>query len=180
VALMGRLPHLKGAESARDYEIAHAALEAVEAEHLAERLYTTLSGGEKQRVQLARVLAQIWEARHDETDTDGARFLLLDEPTSNLDLAHQHSTLGVARRFAREGVGVLVILHDLNLAAQYADRILMLNDGRIAHAGSPREVLTRDAIHEVFGVEAIVTRHPSADCPLVVPVPLQGDRFSPR
>ena len=172
VALMGRLPHLRGAEGPRDYEIANAALEAVEARHLAARLYPTLSGGEKQRVQLARVLAQIWESRPEaKAGGAGARFLLLDEPTSNLDLAHQHSTLAVARRFAREGVGVLVILHDLNLAAQYADRLLMLKGGRIACAGRPHDVLTREAIREVFGVEVVVTSHPTAGCPLVVTVP---------
>jgi iron complex transport system ATP-binding protein len=179
VALMGRLPHLRGAEGARDYEIAFLALEAVEARHLAERLYPTLSGGEKQRVQLARVLAQIWEpTSSDERGGKGAgereRFLLLDEPTSNLDLAHQHSTLAVARRLAFEGVGVLVVLHDLNLAAQYGDRIVMLKDGGIAYTGRPHEVLTREAIREVFGVEAVVTAHPSVDCPLVVPIPTQG------
>jgi iron complex transport system ATP-binding protein len=192
VALMGRLPHLRGAEGRRDYEVAYEALEAVEARHLAERLYPTLSGGEKQRVQLARVLAQIWESparsdRKNESEGEhghkrqGERFLLLDEPTSNLDLAHQHGTLAVARRFAREGVGVLVVLHDLNLAAQYGDRVLMLKGGRVAHCGRPREVLTRDTIREVFGVEAVVTDHPSADCPLVVPIPVdtrEGSRLS--
>lgn len=166
VVLMGRLPHLEGAESERDYETARAALDAVEARHLEERLYPTLSGGERQRVQLARVLAQIWEPRE-----GGGRYLLLDEPTSSLDLAHQHSTLGVARRFAREGVAVLVILHDLNLAAQYADRVVMLKGGRVARQGRPSEVFTREAIREVFDVQAVVTRHPSQDCPLVVAVP---------
>jgi iron complex transport system ATP-binding protein len=167
VVLMGRAPHLRGAESLHDVEIARAALAAVEAGHLEERLYPTLSGGERQRVHLARVLTQIWER-----STEGDRYLLLDEPTSNLDLAHQHSTLVVARRFAHEGAGVLVILHDLNLAAQYADRVVMLNQGRLVNCGTPTEVLTRDAIYETFAVRAVVTKHPFMDCPLVVPVPM--------
>ncbi|HEY0405692.1 MAG TPA: heme ABC transporter ATP-binding protein [Pyrinomonadaceae bacterium] len=167
VVLMGRAPHLRGAESPHDQDIARAALAAVEALHLEERLYPTLSGGERQRVQLARVLAQIWEP-----STQGERFLLLDEPTSNLDLAHQHSTLVVARRFSREGAGVLVILHDLNLAAQYADRVLLLNQGRVVNCGTPVDVLTRDAIYETFAVRAVVSKHPFMDCPLVVPIPM--------
>jgi iron complex transport system ATP-binding protein len=166
VVLMGRTPHVRGAEEPRDYEIARAALAATEADHLAERLYPTLSGGERQRVQLARVLAQIWEPT-----PAGTRYLLLDEPTSNLDLAHQHSTLAVARRLAGAGVGVLIILHDLNLAAQYADRIVMLKEGRVTAAGPPDEVLTQTAIHATFAVPVLVTRHPARDCPLVVPTP---------
>jgi len=164
VVLMGRTPHVRGTEEPRDYEIARAALEAVEARHLEERLYPTLSGGERQRVQLARVLAQIWEAN----GTNEARYLLLDEPTSSLDLAHQHSTLSIARRFAREGVGVLVILHDLNLAAQYADRIVMLRDGRMVASGPPAEVLTREAIQATFSMPVAVMKHPYLDCPLVI------------
>jgi iron complex transport system ATP-binding protein len=164
VVMMGRSPHLRGAEGPRDYEIAREALAAVEAIHLEERLYPTLSGGERQRVQLARVLAQIWEA-----PPASSRYLLLDEPTSNLDLAHQHSTLEVARKFAREGVGVLVILHDLNLAAQYADRLLMLKDGKLVASGQPVAVLTRETIQETFAIPVIVTQHPQLDCPLVLP-----------
>jgi iron complex transport system ATP-binding protein len=164
VVLMGRAPHLKGAEGKHDYEVARAALDAVEVRHLEERIYPTLSGGERQRVQLARVLAQIWEP-----PAGGARYLLLDEPTSNLDLAHQHSTLKIARRFAREGVGVLIILHDLNLAAQYADRILMLRQGSVAALGSPIEVLTPEAIYETFGMPVVITKHPLLECPLIIP-----------
>jgi iron complex transport system ATP-binding protein len=166
VVLMGRTPHLKGAEGVHDYEIARAALEAVEARHLEERLYPTLSGGERQRVQLARGLAQVWERR-----VERDRYLILDEPTSNLDLAHQHSTLAIARRFARNGVGVLVILHDLNLAAQYADRIMMLKDGLLIASGPPIDVLTPEAIHETFAIRVIVTKHPALECPLVIPTP---------
>jgi iron complex transport system ATP-binding protein len=173
VVLMGRSPHLKGAESQHDYEIARDALEAVEATHLEERLYPTLSGGERQRVQLARVLAQIWEAHNGDS-----RYLLLDEPTSNLDLSHQHSTLEVARSFAREGVGVLVILHDLNLAAQYADRLLMLKDGKLIASGNPQTVLTREIIEETFAIPVIVTQHPHLDCPLVLPTRARASRKS--
>jgi iron complex transport system ATP-binding protein len=165
VVLMGRTPHLRGAEGLHDYEIARIALETVDAGHLEERLYPTLSGGERQRVQLARVLAQIWEK------SAGDRYLLLDEPTSNLDLAHQHSTLAVARNFAHEGVGVLVILHDLNLAAQYGDRVVMLNKGRMVNHGTPAEVFTREAIYETFAVHVLVMKHPSMECPLIIPTP---------
>ncbi len=167
VVLMGRTPHVRGTEEPRDYEIARAALNATEAEHLSERVYPTLSGGERQRVQLARVLAQIWEP----TPTGDARYLLLDEPTSNLDLAHQHSTLNIARRFTRTGLGALVILHDLNLAAQYADRLIMLKAGRVVAAGPPAQVLTESSIRATFDVPVLITRHPVLDCPLVVPTP---------
>ncbi|HMF55654.1 MAG TPA: heme ABC transporter ATP-binding protein [Pyrinomonadaceae bacterium] len=164
VVLMGRAPHLKGAEGAHDYEVARRALESVEARHLEERLYPTLSGGERQRVHLARALAQIWEGSNEEP-----RYLLLDEPTSNLDLSHQHSALSVARRIASDRVGVLVILHDLNLAAQYADRVVMLKDGIVTASGTAAEVFTPRTIQETFAIPVIVTQHPRLPCPLVVP-----------
>ncbi|MGI8787892.1 MAG: heme ABC transporter ATP-binding protein [Pyrinomonadaceae bacterium] len=163
VVLMGRAPHVAGAESETDYRIARAALAEVDALDLEQRIYPTLSGGERQRVHLARVLAQIWESRNGEP-----RYLLLDEPTSNLDLTHQHSTLKIARRFAKEGVAVLIILHDLNLAAQYADQILILKNGRIFAFDTPEKVLTPDAIHEAFRVNVSVIKHPHFDCPLIV------------
>lgn len=166
VTLMGRTPHIRGIESARDFGIAREALKAVEMDHLETRLYTTLSGGERQRVQLARVLAQIWESP--ETHNDHARYLLLDEPTNSLDLAHQHSILIVARRFADQGLGVLVILHDLNLAAQYADQIMILKQGAVQAYGSPRQVLTAALIQESFGIPVSVIDHPTIGCPLIV------------
>ncbi len=165
IALMGRAPHLKGVESPHDYAIANAALEAAEVLHLQERLYPTLSGGERQRVQFARVLAQIWES-----SDEHPRYLLVDEPTSSLDLAHQHRTLAVARHFADEGTAVLAILHDLNLAAQYADRILVMKAGKSAAEGTPKAVLTPDIIEAAFGIAVMVMTHPTLDCPLVVPI----------
>ena len=162
VVLMGRAPHIAGAETERDYEIARLALREVDALELEDRIYPTLSGGERQRVHLARVLAQIWEK------TESPRYLLLDEPTSNLDLTHQHQTLKIARGFADQAVVVLIILHDLNLAAQYADRILILQNGKIAAFGTPDEVFTPETIQKTFGVKVSVAEHPHFDCPLIV------------
>lgn len=158
VVAMGRLPHDSG--RARDQQIIEHAMHATDVLHLRERNYLTLSGGERQRVHLARVLSQIWEA-------EGA-CLLLDEPTASLDLAHQQLTLTQARAVARRGGAVLVILHDLNLAARYADRILLLDRGRMVALGSPWEVLEAERIQAVFDVRVRVERHPEQDCPLVI------------
>ena len=166
VVLIGRSPHGHG-ESKKDYEIAYCALEIAEVNQLAERLYTTLSGGERQRVQLARVLSQIWEPLQD----GRPRYLLLDEPTSNLDLSHQHATLRIARDFSRQGVGVLAVLHDLNLAAQYADRIVILKSGRVLAEGKPPDVLQPELIDDAFMMPVMVVPHPVQDCPLVVAIP---------
>lgn len=166
VALLGRNPHIRGRESKRDLEIVREALELVEAAHLAEQLFPTLSGGERQRVHLARVLAQIWEKTE-----NSARYLFLDEPTSSLDLGHQHLTLQTAREFAGNDTAVLVILHDLNLAAQYADKILILQNGRKIAFDTPKKVLNKENIRDVFGVEAYITRHAvNWDMPLIVPI----------
>ncbi len=164
VALLGRNPHIRGRETKRDCDIAHEALCATEADHLTERFYPTLSGGEQQRTQLARVLAQIWEKPE-----SSERLLLLDEPTSSLDLAHQHATLSLARKFANEGVGVLTVLHDLNLASQYADRVVMLKRGHLICEGSPRKVFNSETIREVFSIDSVVMEHPTLPCPLVIP-----------
>ena len=165
VVLMGRAPHLSGAEKSRDYEIARAALEAVDELKLEQRIYPTLSGGERQRVQLARVLAQIWER------TENPRYMILDEPTSNLDIAHQHGILKIARRFAKENVAVMVILHDLNLAMQYADKILLLKDGKVNAFGKPLEILTEKMIYNVFNLPARIIENPFAEFPIIIPMP---------
>jgi iron complex transport system ATP-binding protein len=115
-------------------------------------------------VHLARALAQIWDS-----PDDGNRYLLLDEPTASLDLAHQHNVLRTARSLADAGTGVLAVLHDLNLAAQYADRVLLLQEGEGVASGPPAEVFTPDAIHRVFGLPVCVLAHPTQSCPLIVP-----------
>lgn len=116
--------------------------------HLGGRRYPSLSGGERQRVQLARVLVQL--ATPAERKLDG-RYLLLDEPTAALDLAHQHGCLEVARRKAREGAGVLAVLHDIHLAARFADRISLLHEGRLLTQGPPAQVLTPENLTRAYG-----------------------------
>ncbi len=165
VVLMGRTPHAKGGETDLDWRIADAALDAVGMRDDADREVPTLSGGEQQRVHLARALAQIWTP-----PDEGHRYLLLDEPTASLDLAHQQRVLRTARAFAEEdGVGVLAILHDLNLAAQWADRVVVMDDGQVHATGTPKTVLTPSCIHEVFGWPVCVLDHPTRACPLIVP-----------
>lgn len=163
VVLLGRHPHSELPEGRRDLQIAEQALARVEVSHLAERDVTTLSGGELQRVEIARALAQL------ESDVPAAETaLFLDEPTSNLDLAHQHAVLALARDTSRAGRLVVAVLHDLNLAAQYADRLVVLDGGRVAADGPPREVLTSELIWKVFRTRTLVMPHPQLDCPLVV------------
>lgn len=162
VVLLGRTPCSSSRE--QNLKVVEAALKKVDGLHLRHRHYTTLSGGERQRVHMARVLAQIWSKC-----PEGDRFLLLDEPTSALDPAHQQLTLKIARQQADEnGMGVLVILHDLNLAARYSDKLVILQQGRLVAQGTPWEVLTPEIIRSVFNIDVCVSAHPGVDCPLVI------------
>ncbi|OPA84212.1 heme ABC transporter ATP-binding protein [Pseudomonas fluorescens] len=156
---MGRLPHRTG--QVRDDEIIQAALQAADVAHLSGRSYLALSGGERQRVHLARVLAQLWPGEAGQT-------LLLDEPTSMLDPLHQHTTLQAIRTFADRGAAVLVILHDLNLAARYCDRILLLEHGRPHALDTPAQVLRPEPLKAVFGLDVLVQPHPERGHPLII------------
>ena len=159
VVAMGRLPHASGQQL--DDEIVQHCLAAADALHLLARSYLTLSGGERQRVHLARVLAQVWPGEE-------GQVLLLDEPTSALDPLHQHTTLLAVRAFADRGGAVMVILHDLNLAARYCDRLLLLNQGNAPLSGTPQQVLTPEALKSVFGLDVLVQPHPERGHPLVI------------
>ncbi|KJG10140.1 heme ABC transporter ATP-binding protein [Photobacterium kishitanii] len=121
--------------------------------HLAQRLYPTLSGGEKQRIHFARVLTQLSQANE-------KCILMLDEPTSALDLAHQHKTLQAAQAMAAQGAAVIVVLHDLNLAAQYAQRMVIIQHGKIQADGSPWQALDPAVINAVYGWQVSVHSHP--------------------
>lgn len=139
-----------GLETAEDLELAKRALRECDLRNYDNRLMNELSGGERQRVVLARAIA-----------TD-ASILLLDEPTANLDLAHQAMMFRLVRRRRREaGKPAIVITHDLNLAAEFADKIMLLKHGKIFAAGPPAEVLTESNIRDVFGVTALLDTHPA-------------------
>lgn len=171
VVLMGRAPYSGGRQTRQERMAALDALEQVGVGHLAARNYLTLSGGERQRVHFARALAQVGLERRD------ARFLLLDEPTASLDIAHAWSVLALAKELTSAGVGVFCVLHDLNLAARFADRIVLVADGRLRAAGVPGQVLIPTIIHEFFGVEVDVVDHPGAQTPLIV---VRGAALNPN
>ncbi len=159
IVLLGRSPH---GDASRCQAMIREAMEWTECAHLADRVVRTLSGGELQRVHLARVLVQLSLG---ETKEPG--LLLLDEPISGLDPAHQHGALRICRLMARRGVAVLLVLHDVNLAAQYSDRLVLLKEGRLVSSGPPQEVLPSDVIGKVFGVRAALTQNPITGGPAV-------------
>ncbi|MFC8525694.1 heme ABC transporter ATP-binding protein [Nocardia sp. NPDC057227] len=158
VVAMGRVPWAGTGRDLGDEPAIDAALAAADIGHLAGRAFPTLSGGERARVALARVLAQ-------DTAT-----LLLDEPTAALDLGHQEAVLTLARARARAGAAVVIVVHDLGIAAAYADRVAVLDDGRVAADGAPRAVLTTDLLTAVYRHPVEVIDHPVTGAQLVLPV----------
>ena len=160
VVLMGRYPHFKRQPSAEDWAMVDACMDRTETWDFADRNYQTLSGGEQQRVQLARALAQVSQA-------GGPFLLLLDEPLNNLDIRHQHALMQEAQRFARQGHVVLLVMHDLNLAARFADRILLLKAGRQQALGPPHQVLTEAHLTHTYDFPMQVMAHPTQGFPVV-------------
>jgi iron complex transport system ATP-binding protein len=174
VVELGRYPH-RGRASADEHHAAIVgAMEAADVQDLALRDCRTLSGGELHRVHLARALAQVWSPLAD----GRTRYLLLDEPTSSLDLSHQGLVLSRSKAFAHAGCGVLTILHDLNLAATYADRIVVMDKGRIVAEGAPEAVLTTDLIRTVWHVDARIVPG-GAHGPMAVIVHYEGRPAAP-
>lgn len=158
--LLGRTPYLNflGQTSAKDEAIARSALEQADVLHLIEKRMDQISGGEQQRVLLARTLAQ---------DTP---ILLMDEPTTHLDLSHQIDLLKLISKHARENhLTVLVALHDLNLASMFADRIAIVQNGLLCVAGTPQETLTSQIINSVYNVPVHIVSHPETGVPFVIP-----------
>ncbi|MGB3732009.1 ABC transporter ATP-binding protein [Microbacterium sp.] len=157
----GRHPHQKALArwSARDYEVVADALDATGITDLADRAVDELSGGQRQRVWIAMALAQ-------ETD-----ILLLDEPTTFLDVAHQVEVLDLITDLSLErGTTIVMVLHDLNLAARYAHELVAIRDGRVHAAGAPDQILTSELVQEVFGLRSLVTDDPATGKPMVTPM----------
>ena len=155
IVLMGRANYHShfALEGKKDIEVARASMELTDCLSLSSRYFHELSGGEKQRVMLARALAQ------------EPKILLLDEPSAFLDLKHQVQLFELLRRLNREGLTIVAALHDLNLAALFFSRLVMLREGTIYRDGSPREVLTENTIDEVYGIRVRVEPDPSGEKP---------------
>ncbi len=158
VVMMGRYPHIPRWKSPKesDLMLADEAMESTQVTHLSNRIYPTLSGGEQRRVSLARVLAQ---------DTP---VILLDEPTTALDIGHQQLIMSLCRRLADDGRAVLAVLHDLNLAGEYADRVAVMAEGEVKALGRPEEVLCPDLLSTVFNQQVMVVPHPQTGKPVVL------------
>jgi iron complex transport system ATP-binding protein len=160
MVLFGRTPHVGGFGFDRDSDLAAAqrAMQRTDTAHLARRAITELSGGERQRVILARALAQ------------EPAILLLDEPAAFLDIRHEVEMYDLLRDLQREGMTVVSVLHDLNIAALYCDRLLLLHEGRVARAGTPSEVITYATLTEVYGTEVYVALNDITGCLNVLPL----------
>jgi iron complex transport system ATP-binding protein len=157
IVLMGRRPHITWQSSEKDTEKVWAALKLLNVEHLAMRNFYELSGGEQQRVLVARSIAQ------------EAKVLLLDEPTSNLDIRHQLEVMDLTRKLvAKEQLAAAIAIHDLNLAARFCDKIVMMKAGEIFAAGDVKSVLTAESISRVYGVEVIINYN--NNIPYIIPV----------
>jgi len=161
IVLMGRNPHLGRLDriTLKDIEIAKKAMKVTNTLHLADRLIDEISGGEKQRVIIARALTQ------------EPKILLLDEPTSHLDINHQLEILELIRKLAiKNRLTIVLVSHDLNLASRYCDRIILLKEGKIHSVGTPKEVLTKDNIRDVFKINVEINYDERTDTLNIVPV----------
>ncbi|MEM7401335.1 MAG: heme ABC transporter ATP-binding protein [Pseudomonadota bacterium] len=147
IVSMGLLPYKLSNTKSNSTRIIEDVMQRLDVLHLAERLYGTLSGGEQQRVAVARALVQVAGA-----DAEKARYLLLDEPTASLDLKHQHDLLKMLKSLSKENYAIVIIVHDINLALQYADSGILLEQGCVKKSGPISEVLTCENINNVFGV----------------------------
>lgn len=170
IVTMGRYPFFKKQPSENDLAIVQDAMQKTDVTVYEDRSYQKLSGGEKQRVQLSRVIAQVNDRPETEKITQNflqPKLLLLDEPLNNLDIKHQHRCLEIARKLADEGHLVIMVVHDINIAARYADKILLLKGGEQLAFGKPEEVLEENLLQRCYDLKVMVNTHPFYNCPYV-------------
>jgi iron complex transport system ATP-binding protein len=161
IVRLGR--HAHRSTQSENTRIINEVMELTAVDVFRERNYMTLSGGEKQRVQLARVLAQVWE------ETVYPRYILLDEPTSSLDIAQQQHIFSLAKQVCSRNIGVLAIVHDLNQAVQFADQLLFMKDGKITASGDAQKVFTKSNIEDTFCCRVSLYHDPCNNCPYIIP-----------
>ena len=157
VVMMGRYPYQRpfAREDRNDFEAVDYAIAAADVERLGKRPVNSLSSGERQRVVIARALAQ------------APRILLLDEPTSHLDLHHQHRIMELLQKSNAQGLSIAVVHHDLNLASLFCERLVLMHNGRIHAQGTPNELINQKTLNEVYGAKVRIVKHPDKDVPQI-------------
>jgi len=163
VVMLGRNPHFEFNPSKKDIEIVQEVIALLDLNSFMHRNYQTLSGGEKQRVHYARVLAQIWESPKGDQ-----RYLFLDEPLNNLDIYYQELFLSIAVSLLNETTTLIGVVHDINIALRYADQLCLLKEGAIIKNGAPAKIVDAILIKEVFNVDTQIMAHPSTGKPIVL------------
>lgn len=161
VVMMGRYPYFEAQPKQQDLEATNNMMYETDVYHLKDREYNTLSGGEKQRVHLSRVMAQL---QNEITQ----KLIFLDEPLNNLDIKHQYKALEIIKNFTEKNNSAIVVLHDLNLAAQFADKILLMNSGQVAAYGTPEEVFTAETIEKAYNFPCTICSHPITNNPMII------------
>lgn len=161
VVLMGRYPYFNNSPQEKDLEVVMEMMKKTDVYKLKNRNYNTLSGGEKQRVHLSRVLAQLH-------NKEKSKLALFDEPLNNLDVRHQYNIMETIRKFAKKGNTAIVVLHDLNLAAEFADKVLLLKKGKVAAYGTPDYIFTEKVITKAYNFPCAVFKNPITKCPMII------------
>jgi len=159
--MMGRYPYFDAQPGKEDLEAMNNMMYETDIFHLKDRDYNTLSGGEKQRVHLSRVMAQL---QNDITH----KLVFLDEPLNNLDIKHQYKALEIIKNFTNKANSAIVVLHDLNLAAQFADKILLMKSGKVSAFGTPQEVFTAENISQAYNFPCTICGHPITNNPMII------------